>query len=391
MKPHLSLLERAKNARRYRKSKKQFQTKLNDDDGRESVIEAAERGRSMASKEDDSCEYALHHDDGFDDERNPNRVRGGNGQQRSSTRSLRSNEDDSAGTGEENEAHLKQTYSPFSNFFAYTQIIVLGLMLWQCGVAPFNINPMIGPYPDALNYWGAKNAVLIIEDGEIFRLVTPIFLHAGLIHLVGNVMVQFEAGNRWEREWGSLVWMLVYIGSGIGSSILSVCAMPDQISVGSSGAVMGLFGAKMAEIFLLCLEKGETAAQKAGEKSRKEQACGVIIGVVAVMAMSFIPYVDWAAHLGGLVAGFAIGMVCFSFAIRSWAFMLLWFVAGVCTTFALFSGAIAYMYTEVEPPEDLRDVCGYYQQYFEDYECQCMLDEAIQWGSWSGNGDNGNG
>ena len=206
-------------------------------------------------------------------------------------------------------------------------------------------------------------------------------------------MVQLESGNRWEKEWGSLIWIVVYIGSAFGSSILSSIAMPDQISVGSSGAVMGLFGAKFSEIFLLCCERSETRVEKADERSRKEQACEVIGGIILVMAMSFIPYVDWAAHVGGLAAGFVIGLVCFSFKIRNWCFILIWFVVGVGTTLALFSGALAYMYTTVEANDDLRDVCGYYKQFFEDYECQCMLDEAIQFGSWSigGGANNGGG
>jgi len=168
-------------------------------------------------------------------------------------------------------AHFKQNYAPFSTAFCVVQCIILPVMIWQCGIAPININPMIGPYPDALNYWGAKNAVLIIEDGEGWRLFTPIFLHAGLIHLAGNVMVQIDAGNTWEKEWGSLVWMIIYIGSAFGSSVFSTCFMPDNISVGSSGAVMGLFGAKFSEILLLCMEKSTNLKELAGERSRKQQ------------------------------------------------------------------------------------------------------------------------
>ena len=36
---------------------------------------------------------------------------------------------------------------------------------------------MIGPYPDALDYWGAKNASKILDDNEWWRLITPLFLH----------------------------------------------------------------------------------------------------------------------------------------------------------------------------------------------------------------------
>ena len=252
------------------------------------------------------------------------------------------------------ESHFKQRYAPCSTLFCVVQCIILPLMMWQCGVAPLNINPMIGPYPDALNYWGAKNAVLIIEDGEAWRLFTPIFLHAGIIHLAGNVLVQYDMGNLWEMEWGSLIWMIVYVGSGFGSSVFSTCFMPDNISVGSSGAVMGLFGAKFSEIVLLCFEKSKTKTELAGERARKRQACHVVGGIIIVAAMSFIPYVDWAAHLGGMIAGFVLGLVCFSFKIRSWPFMALWFVVGVGSAIALYSALMTYMYTDVEANDELR-------------------------------------
>ena len=83
--------------------------------------------------------------------------------------------------------------------------------------------------------------------------------------------------------------------------------------------------------------------------------------------------------------------MCFSFKIRMWVFMLVWLIVGVGSTIALFSGALAYMYNEVETKDELRDVCGYYKQFFEDYECTCMLDEAIQFGSWGNNGGDGGG
>ena len=44
-------------------------------------------------------------------------------------------------------AHFKQNYAPFSTGFCIVQCIILPVMMWQCGVAPMNINPMIGPYP----------------------------------------------------------------------------------------------------------------------------------------------------------------------------------------------------------------------------------------------------
>ena len=128
---------------------------------------------------------------------------------------------------------VKQSYAYLSVFFACLQSFILLVMMIQCSVAPLTINPMIGPYPDALDYWGAKNAFKILYDREYWRLVTPIFLHAGVIHLFGNISVQLDTGAFFEREWGSGVWLAIYITSAIGSSILSCCFMPDNISVGS--------------------------------------------------------------------------------------------------------------------------------------------------------------
>ena len=100
-------------------------------------------------------------------------------------------------------------------------------------VAPFRINPMIGPYPDGLDYWGAKNSFKILKDNEKYRLITPILLHGGVIHLLSNIFVQLDACAFWEKEWGSSCWLVLYLASGLGSSIMSVMFKPNNISVGS--------------------------------------------------------------------------------------------------------------------------------------------------------------
>ena len=185
---------------------------------------------------------------------------------------------------------VRQEYGYLSILFSLAQTVILIIMMWQCGVAPLNINPMVGPYPDALSEWGAKNAVNILDDGEWWRLVTPILLHAGVIHLVCNVAVQLETGAFFEREWGSLTWLIIYISSAFGSSILSVISMPGQISVGSAGAVMGLFGGKLAEVFCRACESKKTVQGRVGHQVRKEQLGGVLCAVTLVMAFSFIPF-----------------------------------------------------------------------------------------------------
>jgi membrane associated rhomboid family serine protease len=192
---------------------------------------------------------------------------------------------------EEEEVYLvRQRYGYFSILFSIAQVLILIIMMCNCGVAPLNINPMIGPYPDALSEWGGKNAVNILDDGEWWRLLTPIMLHAGVIHLLCNIAVQVETGAFFEREWGSRNWLIIYLVSAVGSSILSVIFMPDAVSVGSSGAVMGLFGGKLAEVICRYCESDKTEQGRIGHQVRKEQCAGATCSVIIVMLFSFIPY-----------------------------------------------------------------------------------------------------
>lgn len=276
------------------------------------------------------------------------------------------------GDDEEEVYVVKQRWGYCSIVFSLVQLVILIIMMVKCGIAPLNINPMVGPYPDVLSDWGGKNAVFILEDGEWWRLFTPILLHAGVIHLLCNVAVQLETGAFFEREWGSATWLAIYLVSAVGSSILSVIAMPNSISVGSSGAVMGLFGGKLSEAVLRSCESTQTRQDRIGHDVRKEQLTACLCSVLIVGLFSFIPYVDWAAHLGGLIGGILIGIPVFAMHIESviWRSVLVLF--GAAATIVCFVFALSYMYGgNVEAAEELRDVCGYYKQFFDDYECVC--------------------
>lgn len=269
---------------------------------------------------------------------------------------------------------VRQNYGYCSILFSLAQTIILIIMMVKCGVAPIKVNPMIGPYPDVLSEWGGKNTVLILEDNEWWRLLTPVLLHAGVIHLLANVAVQLETGVFFEKEWGSARWLAIYLASGLGSSILSVICMPSALSVGSSGAVMGLFGGKLSEVVMRACERVRTKQDKVGHQVRKEQCCAVTCSVVVIMLFSFIPYVDWAAHLGGLASGIIIGIFIFACEIESCLWRVAWSMVGMAATVISFTMALDYMYSgNVEAIEELRDVCQYYKDALqEDYECVCQ-------------------
>lgn len=77
---------------------------------------------------------------------------------------------------------------------------------------------------------------------EVWRLVTPIFLHAGLVHLATNLLMQLRVGLFVETLWGTRVYTAIYLASGVFASVYSCAFKPEQISVGASGSLMGVMG-----------------------------------------------------------------------------------------------------------------------------------------------------
>eukprot|EP00978_Attheya_sp_CCMP212_P048795 scaffold575820_cov71-Attheya_sp.AAC.1 len=267
--------------------------------------------------------------------------------------------------------HVKQKYGYLSVVLSILQLLILMIMLAMCGVAPMDVNPMIGPYPDALSDWGGKNAYLIIDELKLWRLVTPVFLHAGVIHLFCNLAIQLETGAFFEREWGSARWLAVYLVSSLGGTIMSCVLDPDRISVGSSGALMGLFGAKLSEFLIFALFDTERKRNRHhGEQMRLEQLSGVLCSIAIVSMFSFIPFVDWSGHVGGLLSGCTMGMILFSKPIQSENLRKGWRALGVILTVSGFGTGLYYMFTTLEPVEELADVCEYFRRIFaEGYEC----------------------
>jgi len=92
---------------------------------------------------------------------------------------------------------------------------------------------------------------------------------------------------------------LIFLASGLGATILSAIMSPDLIGVGASGAVMGV----MAVLLVNALFEKETT-----DPLRLSMIRSLTISMVVMLLLSFAPYVDFAAHLGGLIVGFGIGL-----------------------------------------------------------------------------------
>ncbi len=140
--------------------------------------------------------------------------------------------------------------------------------------------------------FGANYAPLVIS-GQIWRLVTAMFLHAGLEHLVFNMMTLFLLGAYIEPLLGSGRFLAAYLLSGLGGGIFSF-ALNKGLSVGASTALFGLFG-----VYLMF---GESFRQNPYIKMMARQF--LILVVINLGLDLFDSSIDIWGHIGGLLAGF---------------------------------------------------------------------------------------
>jgi rhomboid protease GluP len=147
--------------------------------------------------------------------------------------------------------------------------------------------------------FGASNGAAT-TNGEWWRLVTSIFVHFGLMHLLLNMWALYQAGHFLEKLQGRWIYTLTYLGSGLAGGLLSIAVHGDKVwSAGASGAIFGVYGAIL------------------GYMVREKQ--GLPPGIYKPMmksTLSFAAYnilygmkdgVDNSSHIGGVLSGFVLG------------------------------------------------------------------------------------
>jgi rhomboid protease GluP len=133
-----------------------------------------------------------------------------------------------------------------------------------------------------------------VASGEYWRLLTAPFLHGGLDHLVSNVIALFILGMVCEHAFGRSQFVILYLGSALGGSVLSLALSPGP-SVGASGAIFGLQG---AAIVLFRRHRDRLLV--------RDRRIGFVLlawALYAIVGGFFTPYIDNGAHLGGAVTG----------------------------------------------------------------------------------------
>jgi len=196
-------------------------------------------------------------------------------------------------------AELKNLLKRVTFWIVIVQLIMFIVSL-ACdgGFASLDENPLIGPSALGLVRSGAKYTYAILHGG-IHRLILPIVLHGNIFHLFINIWVELVVCMYAEHMLHGVRLGLIFFGSGLGATILSAIISPDDISVGASGAVMGV----MTVLLVNAVFEKETT-----DPLRLSMIRSLTISIIVTLFLSFAPHVDFAAHLGGMFVGFGIGM-----------------------------------------------------------------------------------
>ena len=130
----------------------------------------------------------------------------------------------------------------------------------------------------------------IVTGGEPWRLVTPIFLHGGLIHFLFNSYLLLHLGPTVEEIYGTPRYWVIYLSCGLGGSMASQFIRPTN-TLGASGAILGLIG--------LLLVHGYRSGGLVGQSMKQLVIRLALYSVI----MSFIFNVDHINHIGGFACG----------------------------------------------------------------------------------------
>ncbi len=135
----------------------------------------------------------------------------------------------------------------------------------------------------------------MVESGELYRLMSCVFLHADGLHILLNGVALFGLGRLCEAVWGSLRMTALFILAGLSGSVLSQLG-GVELSVGASGGVFGLLGA--GAVF------GFKAKEQLPPGLRKVFGRGLVRWIILNLSIGlFIPRIDNLGHLGGLIGG----------------------------------------------------------------------------------------
>jgi len=191
---------------------------------------------------------------------------------------------------------------------------LIGLNLLFYAVAILHTGSVIDMPAKGLVDLGAIYGPQIVLEGEWWRLLTAMFLHGGMTHLLMNMFSLYIIGRPMELYFSPKSYLSLYFLTGIVGGLVSIIVHPVTVAIGASGAIFGVFGGLSGYFFAYRRELGEHA-----QEFMKDFV--LIIGINLILGFS-IPNVDVSAHAGGLVSGLIGGLIVARHPERLWIFVL---------------------------------------------------------------------
>jgi rhomboid protease GluP len=160
---------------------------------------------------------------------------------------------------------------------------------------------------------GALYGPLVVLHSEWWRLVTAMFLHGGMTHLLMNMFSLYIVGRPMELYFTARSYLSIYMLTGLIGGMLSLTVHPESVGIGASGAIFGVFGALGGYFFEYRKELGPQAKSILRD-------FGLILGINLLLGFS-VPAIDMSAHIGGFVSGLLGGFIVARHDERLWIFI----------------------------------------------------------------------
>ncbi|MBN1959142.1 MAG: rhomboid family intramembrane serine protease [Desulfuromonadales bacterium] len=177
----------------------------------------------------------------------------------------------------------------------YANLILFTLMVLHGTVMGLGMKAIMNPPVDLMAHWGAQYWPWVLNNGEWWRCITYAFTHGGLIHLGFNMVVLYQVGPLLEAEIGWPRLLTVYMTSTLLATLAGLIWHPVAVVVGASGAIFGLIGFSI------------TFYHRVGGGLGLQRRNFMFQWAVMAFVFGFIVGADNAAHLGGAIAGAAMG------------------------------------------------------------------------------------
>ena len=143
-----------------------------------------------------------------------------------------------------------------------------------------------------LNFGGMYGAYVSLVPTQLWRLVTPIFVHIGWEHFFFNALTLYFVGQLAEQIWGHHKFLVLYVLSGIAGNVFTLFFTPNVIAAGASTSLFGVFAATMVVGYF-----GKDPFLK--EVGRNYQ----ILIAINLLFNLFSPSIGIVGHIGGIVGG----------------------------------------------------------------------------------------